>query len=94
MSAGRTGQEAIYRATSSATSPRPSTAKRTRSPGAGNFVVMLLPVITIMSRASARPLHEPIARHGPFVMNTRAEIEETLRDLRSGHFIRGEPRDG
>ena len=36
----------------------------------------------------------PIARHGPFVMNTRAEIEETLRDLRSGHFIRGEPRDG
>jgi redox-sensitive bicupin YhaK (pirin superfamily) len=43
--------------------------------------------------AAARPLHEPIARHGPFVMNTRAEIEQALRDLRSGHFIRDDPRD-
>ena len=36
---------------------------------------------------------EPIARYGPFVMNTRAEIEQTLADLRSGHFIREDPRD-
>jgi redox-sensitive bicupin YhaK (pirin superfamily) len=43
--------------------------------------------------AAARPLGEPIARHGPFVMNTRAEIEQTLQDLRSGHFIRKEPGD-
>ena len=43
--------------------------------------------------AAARPLNEPIARYGPFVMNTRAEIEETLRELRSGRFIREEPRD-
>ena len=43
--------------------------------------------------AAARPLHEPIARYGPFVMNTRSEIEQTLSDLRSGHFIRDEPRD-
>ena len=43
--------------------------------------------------AAARPLHEPIARYGPFVMNTRAEIEQTLQDLRSGRFIREEPRD-
>ena len=43
--------------------------------------------------AAARPLGEPIARHGPFVMNTRTEIEQTLQDLRSGHFIRNEPRD-
>ena len=42
--------------------------------------------------AAARPLHEPIARYGPFVMNTRAEIEETLEDLRSGRFIRKDPR--
>ena len=43
--------------------------------------------------AAARPLNEPIARYGPFVMNTRAEIEEALRDLRTGHFIRDDPRD-
>jgi quercetin 2,3-dioxygenase len=43
--------------------------------------------------AAARPLGEPIARYGPFVMNTRAEIEQTLQDLRSGRFIRDEPRD-
>jgi redox-sensitive bicupin YhaK (pirin superfamily) len=43
--------------------------------------------------AAARPLGEPIARYGPFVMNTRAEIEQTLQDLRSGRFIRDEPGD-
>ena len=43
--------------------------------------------------AAARPLHEPIARYGPFVMNTRAEIEQTLAELRTGRFIREEPRD-
>jgi redox-sensitive bicupin YhaK (pirin superfamily) len=43
--------------------------------------------------AAARPLREPIARYGPFVMNTRAEIEQTLQELRSGRFIRKEPRD-
>ena len=43
--------------------------------------------------AAARPLHEPIARYGPFVMNTRPEIEQALQDLRTGHFIRDEARD-
>ena len=43
--------------------------------------------------AAARPLGEPIARHGPFVMNTRAEIEQTGQDLRTGRFIRNDPRD-
>jgi quercetin 2,3-dioxygenase len=36
---------------------------------------------------SALPLGEPIARYGPFVMNTRAEIEQTLMELRNGTFI-------
>jgi redox-sensitive bicupin YhaK (pirin superfamily) len=34
---------------------------------------------------SASPLGEPIAGAGPFVMNTRQEIEQALRDLREGH---------
>jgi redox-sensitive bicupin YhaK (pirin superfamily) len=36
---------------------------------------------------SGKPLHEPVARYGPFVMNTREEIEQTLRDLRQGTFV-------
>lgn len=36
---------------------------------------------------SGKPLNEPIARYGPFVMNTREEIEQALRDLRAGTFV-------
>jgi hypothetical protein len=36
---------------------------------------------------SGKPLHEPIARHGPFVMNTQEEIRRTLEELREGTFI-------
>ena len=38
---------------------------------------------------SAQPLHEPYARHGPFVMNTREEIVQALDELRQGTFIKG-----
>ena len=37
---------------------------------------------------SGKPLDEPVARYGPFVMNTREEIEQALEDLRRGTFIR------
>ena len=36
---------------------------------------------------SGQPLYEPIARYGPFVMNTRQEIEQALRDLQNGTFV-------
>lgn len=36
---------------------------------------------------SGKPLNEPIARYGPFVMNTREEIEQALQDLRQGTFV-------
>ena len=32
------------------------------------------------------PLREPIARYGPFVMNTEAEIHQAIHDYRSGKF--------
>ena len=38
---------------------------------------------------SGKPLGEPVARYGPFVMNTAEEIQEALRELRAGTFIRG-----
>jgi redox-sensitive bicupin YhaK (pirin superfamily) len=33
---------------------------------------------------AGKPLGEPIVQYGPFVMNTREEIEQALRDLRDG----------
>ena len=37
---------------------------------------------------SGKPLNEPIARYGPFVMNTKEEIAQALEDLRNGTFVR------
>ena len=37
---------------------------------------------------SGKPLYEPVARYGPFVMNTPEEIEQALRDLQNGTFVR------
>lgn len=36
---------------------------------------------------SGKPLGEPVARYGPFVMNTQEEIHQALQDLREGTFI-------
>jgi len=38
---------------------------------------------------SGEPIKEPIARYGPFVMNTQEEIRKALTDLRSGTFVWG-----
>jgi redox-sensitive bicupin YhaK (pirin superfamily) len=35
---------------------------------------------------AARPLREPVVQYGPFVMNTREEIEQAVEDYRSGRL--------
>jgi len=35
---------------------------------------------------AARPLGEPVVQYGPFVMNTREEIEQALSDYRTGQL--------
>ena len=37
---------------------------------------------------SGKPIGEPIARGGPFVMNTKQEILKAVEDYHSGNFVR------
>jgi redox-sensitive bicupin YhaK (pirin superfamily) len=36
---------------------------------------------------AARPLGEPVAHWGPFVMNTRDEIDQAIADYRAGRLV-------
>lgn len=50
-------------------------AARTTGRGSGRFILV-----------AGRPLGEPVARYGPIVMNTQAELRSAFDDLRTGRF--------
>ena len=49
------------------------------------FFIRLLPGDPVLLMAG-EPLNEPIVGYGPFVMNSKSEINEAIRDFNSGRF--------
>ena len=52
----------------------------------GDTVELLSRQDTRFLMVAGKPLNEPIARGGPFVMNTEREIQQAFRDYQSGNF--------
>jgi hypothetical protein len=53
----------------------------------GEMINIRVEATTEIIVIAAEPLNEPVARGGPFVMNTRDEIEQAFSDYRQGTFI-------
>jgi len=52
--------------------------------GSGSMLMLEAEQATRLLLLVGRALREPIVQYGPFVMNTRAEIEQAVRDYQAG----------
>jgi redox-sensitive bicupin YhaK (pirin superfamily) len=68
------GEELVPAAHMAVTAPG-DTVSLTAGPAGGRALIL-----------AARPIGEPVVRAGPFVMNTRAEIEQAFQDYQAGRF--------
>ncbi|MNE93719.1 hypothetical protein D3C80_1916040 [compost metagenome] len=53
---------------------------------AGDDLLLEAETQALVLLLSGEPIDEPIVGYGPFVMNSQAEIDQALADLRSGSF--------
>lgn len=53
----------------------------------GNQIEVKANKISRFLLIAGKPLNEPVARAGPFVMNTREEIQQAFADYKSGQFV-------
>jgi redox-sensitive bicupin YhaK (pirin superfamily) len=53
---------------------------------AGELIEVIAHEDAVILFGHALPYNEPIVAHGPFVMNTREEIQEAIRDYQAGKF--------
>ena len=61
--------------------------------GEGSSLTLSAPVNSGLLLFGGQPLNEPVAHHGPFVMNTAAEIEQAIRDFQNGTLVQGQVQD-
>ncbi|MCB1587587.1 MAG: pirin family protein [Xanthomonadales bacterium] len=54
--------------------------------GSGDEIVLRANEPSRVLLVAGRPLREPVARYGPFVMNTREEIMQAVQDFQAGRF--------